>query len=409
MEPLRNIRVLALEQYYSGNIGSMYLGRLGAEVIKIEPPDGGDVLRNVGPSTTSEGRKRNVSELRTMGGKRSVCIDLRNPAGMATLWQLVQNADVVWTNMKPSSLTKLGITFDAMASRNERIVYTTISGFGHDDLTPSGPFGGWTAFDLIAQGLAGLQFRSEGAEGQPGYNGLPLGDFVTAMLAVTGTIAALYRRDREGGPQRVDVAMHDAMMALNELPLGLLAFSGVAPPRGRSGTSAPYGSYRAKDGFINVAVGGNPIWRRFCVAIGRPELAEDNRFRNAPDRVRNHREIDEIVASWSSQHTMMEGVAILERYVVPAAPVYDLPQVLTSPQAEARNMFVTITDPIAGDQKIVGNPIKMSGIDDKLAPPPHDFAADTASVLREVCGMSDAEIAQLLAAGAIQFAPTRNS
>lgn len=401
MAPLNGVRILAIEQYYSGNIGSLYLRRLGAEVIKLEP-NGGDVLRHVGPSVIVNERRRNVSELRTMGGKLSLCLDLQHPLGKEAFWKLVANVDVVWTNMKPSSLKKLGITFEALKKRKQDIVYTTISGFGHDDLIKEGPFGQWTAFDLIAQGLAGLQFRAEGKDDEPGYNGIALGDIVTALMAAMGTIAAIYRRDKADEPQRVDVAMHDAMVALNELPLGLLAFTGKAPPRGRSGTSAPYGSYPSSDGFINVTIGGDPIWKRFCVAMQRPELATDPRFEKAPDRVRNYLELDSIVSEWTAQRTMMETMRILERHNVPAAPVFNLQQVMESPQVADRNMLVTVDDPVSGPRRVVGNPIKMTGVDDSFELPPHEYGADTTTVLRDIGGISEEEIIQLVEAGAVE-------
>lgn len=402
MKPLENVRVLALENYYAGNIGSLYFARFGAEVIKLENPTGGDNLRDVGPNVKVDGRKRCVSEIRTMGGKASVAIDLQNPDGREAFWRLAEQVDVVWTNMKPSSLLKLGIDFDTLKARNPEVIYTSLSGFGHDDLTPKGPFGDWTAFDLIAQGLAGLQYRaSSPKDDEPGVNGLPLGDQVTAMMAVLGTVMALYRRQIEGGPQRVDVAMHDTMMMLNELPLGLLAFTGREPTRGRSGTSAPYGAYRTRDGFINIAVGGNPIWQRLCLAIERPDLAKDERFASSAGRVQHLDELDIVLTAWTGSRTSMEIADILSRHTVPCAPVFKLPEVIASPQAAARNMLVTVEDPIAGPVRIVGNPVKMSGVDDGYAPPPPDLAADTRRLLRELAGYDHAAIDALAQSGAI--------
>ena len=268
--PLAGIRVLALENYLAGNHGTFLLSMLGAEIIKVEPP-GGDVLRGVGPFIEAHGGRRSSGELRVMGNKRSVILDIRTPEGLAVLMKLVAQSHVVWTNQKPASLKRLGITFESLAAVNPGIVYFTLSGFGHDDLLTSGPLGSLAAFDVIAQGLAGLQFRASGPDGMPGYNGLALGDEVTSLLTVLGTVAALYRQQAgDPGPQRVDVAMHDSMIYLNELALGLLSVMGVAPPRGRSGTSAPYGAFRSRDGWVNIAVGGDPVWRRFCAAFKTP-------------------------------------------------------------------------------------------------------------------------------------------
>jgi len=400
--PLSGIRVLALEGYLAGNIGSMQFVRFGAEVIKLEPPGGGDILRGVGARATRDGQTRSVSELRVMGGKKSIIVDLQKPAGMEVFWRLVAECDVVWTNMKPSSLEKLGITHASLIERNPEIIYTTLSGFGHDDVVSDGPFGDWPAFDLIAQGLAGLQFRAEGVDGQPGYNGLPLGDQVSALNAVLGTVLALLRRRNHGGPQRVDVAMHDAMMSLNELALAMTAFTGKGPARGRSGTSSPYGSYRTADGYMNIAVGGDPIWKRFCKAIGREDLLDDARLATSAGRVTNFPEIDKVVQAWTMRHTSMEATRILHAHGVPCGPVFDLPDVLASPQPPARNMLLSVEDPVAGPSRIVGNPIKIGGVDDTLAPPPVSVGADTAALLTGLLGMSAAEVAGLVAAGAVQ-------
>jgi CoA:oxalate CoA-transferase len=393
--PLAGIRVLALENYLAGNHGTFLLSMLGAEIIKVEPP-GGDVLRGVGPFIEANGGRRSSGELRVMGNKRSVTLDIRTPEGLAVLMKLVAQSDVVWTNQKPASLERLGITFESLAGVNPRIVYATLSGFGHDDLLAAGPLGSLPAFDVIAQGLAGLQFRASGADGMPGYNGLALGDEVTSLLTVLGTVCALYRQQTsDPGPQRVDVAMHDSMVYLNELTLGLLSVMGVMPPRGRSGTSAPYGAFQASDGWVNIAVGGDPVWRRFCAAIDREDLAADERFASSFGRVQHAVELNGTVSEWTASRTMLDITGALSRHAVPCAPILDAPDVLASDQVAARHMLVDIDDPIAGPVKVVGNPVKMNGLDTSSAEPPHAAGQDTEQILRSVAGLTEAELTQL--------------
>lgn len=399
MYPLEGVRVLALEVYYAGNIGSLTFTRFGAEVVKLEMPNQGDVFRTVGPRERKGEHVRSASELRGMTGKKSIAIDLRQPEGLEALWRILPSFDVVWTNMKPSSLTGLGVDFESLKRHNPNIIYTTISGFGHDDVMTSGPYGQWTAFDLIAQGLAGLQFRAEGIDGQPGYNGLALGDYVTAMMAVVGTSMALLKRGRDGGAQRIDVAMHDAMIALNELSIVLYEFTGTAPPRGRSGTSAPYGAYPSADGYVNIAVGGTPVWRRFCTAMGRPELADDPRYKESTGRVTHFRELETIVTEWTSSRKSIDIVEHLFKFDVPSAPVYDIPEVVKSPQVSARHMMVTVDDPILGPKRIVGNPIKMLGIDDTKTGTPPEIGAHTQEILSELGGYELGEIDDLVKRG----------
>jgi CoA:oxalate CoA-transferase len=393
--PLAGIRVLALENYLAGNHGTFLLSMLGAEIIKVEPP-GGDVLRGVGPFIEAHGGRRSSGELRVMGNKRSVTLDIRTPEGLAVLTKLVAQSDVVWTNQKPASLERLGITFESLAAVNPRIVYSTLSGFGHDDLLTSGPLGSLPAFDVIAQGLAGLQFRASGQDGMPGYNGLALGDEVTSLITVLGTVAALYRQQAsDPGPQRVDVAMHDSMVYLNELALGLLSVMGVTPPRGRSGTSAPYGAFQSRDGWVNIAVGGDPVWRRFCVAIDREDLAADERFSSSFGRVQNAVELNGAVSEWTASRTALEITDALSRHAVPCAPILDAPDVLASTQVAARRMLIDIDDPIAGPVKVVGNPLKMNGLDNSAVQPPHAAGQDTDQILLSVAGLTQGEITRL--------------
>jgi CoA:oxalate CoA-transferase len=400
--PLAGIRVLALENYLAGNHGTFLLSMLGAEIIKVEPVGTGDVLRGVGPFVESGGRRRSAGELRVMGNKLSVALDIRTPEGLTVLKKLVAQSDVVWTNQKPASLARLGITFESLRAANPQVVYATLSGFGHDDLLTSGPYGSLAAFDVIAQGLAGLQFRAAGTDGEPGYNGLALGDEVTSLLTVLGTVLALYRQKAgDGGPQRVDVAMHDSMVYLNELALGLLSVLGIAPPRGRSGTSAPYGAFRCRDGWVNIAVGGDPIWVRFCQAIARADLAADERFTSSFGRVQHAAELTTTVSEWTADRTMQDVTNVLARNGVPCAPILDTPDVLASPQVAARRMLIDIDDPIAGDVQVVGNPIKMNDHVTSTAAPPRALGQDTEQILLDIAKLTPAEIKQLQDQGII--------
>ena len=399
--PLNGFRVLAVENYLAGNYGTFLLGLLGAEVVKIELPGRGDALRDNGPYRTTAKGTRSHGELRLMAGKRSIELDTRRAEGLAIFMKLVATADVVWSNMKVESLVKLGITYESLTEANPRIVFTTVSGFGHGDLLPSGPHTGLLAFDIIAQGMGGLQFRTESAdEDRPAYNGLPLGDQVASTFAAMGTVVSLLERTRSGSGHRVDIAMYDSMISLNEKPLGLYAMTREPQPRGVSGNSAPYGAYRASDGFINIAVGGEPVWRRFCQAIGRPELADDPRFSTGVDRVANSGALNAIVETWSQVRSRTDAMETLRANGVPAAPLQDVDEILRDPHAAVRNMLVSYEDPIAGEVTIAGNPVKVDGLGDEAPPPPPVLGEGTADILREI-GLSAAELAELAREGII--------
>ncbi len=390
--------MLSLENFLAGNHATYLLSMLGAEIIKIEQPGTGDALRNIGPYLpTDDGVSRTASEFRVMSNKESVCINMRSREGRELFLSLIEHCDVFFTNQKPSSLQKsMGITFHSLRERNPSIVYTTLSGFGHDDVVPSGPFGDWPAFDIIAQGVAGLQFRAGGEGDQPGYNGLALGDELTSILSVLGTVTALWEREKTGEAQRVDLAMHDAMVFINQLTLGTWTILDREPPRGRSGTSAPYGSFRTADGWVNIAVGGDAIWARFCAAIERPELATDPRYATSAGRTSRIDELDTLVTAWTTSYVTDEVVRRLHAHNVPTAPVYTTPQVAESPQVAARNMLVELEDPHAGTFRIVGNPIKMSALDADATPaPPPLLGSGTREILARLLGLSETALDDL--------------
>jgi CoA:oxalate CoA-transferase len=398
--PLTGVRVVSLEGYLAGNHATWFLGMLGAEIIKIESPKG-DAMRKVGASVKGTNGVRHVGELRVMGNKRSVVIDMQSDEGRGIFMKLVGKADIVFSNQKPFSLRKMGISFESLCEANPQIIYTTLSGFGHDDLVPSGPFGAYPALDIIAQGVAGLQFRG-GQEGDPpGYNGIPIGDTYTSTLCVLGSLAALHARDREKEPQRVDVAMHDAMVFSNEQTLSMLSLVGREGKRGRSTQSAPFGAYKTSDGWVNIAVGSDVLWPRFCVALGRPDLAEDPTLRLSMDRCARVDELDAIVGEWTAAHTTDEIVQLLLAQTVPTAPVLTSPEVLASEQVAARQMMITIDDPLVGPQRILGNPVKMSGLDDTTIAPAPMQGGDTADVIGNLLGLDEADIDDLVARGVL--------
>jgi CoA:oxalate CoA-transferase len=373
-------------------------------VLKIERPGAADGMRAIGPYIEGAKGRRTAGEMRIMTNKRSIALDLASPAGIDIFFRLVPSYDIVYSNQKPDSLQRLGITYDALRERNPSVIYSTLSGFGHDDVLSSGPYGKFPAFDLIAQGMAGLLFRPDSADGGPAYNGIPIGDEVTSLISIIGTLAAVHSRAKTGLSQRVDVAMHDAMVFVNELAIGNYALLGTIAGRGRSQTSAPYGSYKCADGWVNIGVGFDSMWVRFCAAIGRPELANDSRYLKTSDRVVQQDELNEIVSNWTREQTVEEVVGQMFDSGVVCAPIYEIPDVMNSDQVRARNMLIEVDDPIVGRQKIVGNPIKIRGASDNVVSPPPVFGQNTVDVLREELGMEDKEIDSLRRDGVIDTA-----
>jgi CoA:oxalate CoA-transferase len=396
--PLSGVRVLALENYLAGNHVTFLLGLFGAEILKVERPGFGDALR--GPESQA-GHLDNKQQ-----GKKSIGVDIGEPPGLELFFRLVEQADVVFTNQKPSSLRKLGVTYEALQQRKPDVIYATLSGFGHDDVVPAGPFGDWPAFDVIAQGAAGLQWRCLGpSEDAPGYNGIPLGDDGTAILAAFGTVLALRSRDRDGAPQRVDVAMHDAMVYFNGGSINRWRTRGDEAARGRStGGSAPYGSYRTKNGWVNIAVWGENLWGRFCVAIDRPDAVTDERFASAQLRLEHLDDLNrEVVDPFTSSHITDEVIEILHREGVPVAPVFSTAETVHSPQVAARKLFTPYFLRDGRLHEALGSPIKMNTVDESVplgAPPV--LGQHTREVMEDLLGLSGGEIEGLVADGVLQ-------
>lgn len=395
--PLTGVRVLSLENYLAGNHTTFFLTLFGAEIIKVERPGVGDALR--GPESQS-GHLDNKQQ-----NKRSVAIDLRSEAGLALFMDLVAEADVVFSNMKVSSLHGYGITFESLIARKPDIVYTTLTGFGHDDVLPAGPSAGWPAFDVIAQGMSGMQFRCLGPEDDmPGYNGLPIGDDGTAIFAAFGTVLALRARDETGKPQRVDVSMHDSMVYLNASSLNRWKTQQKEAGRGRSiGGSAPYGAYRTADGWVNLAVWGERLWRRFCIALDRLDIVDDPRFDCAANRLTNLDALNrEVVTDFMAARTTAEVLETLHREGIPCAPIYTTEQAVESEQVAARRMFTKYHLRDGGMHETIGSPIKLSAVDEDipLAAPPL-LGGDTRNVLASLLHLSADEIEKLRAEGVI--------
>jgi CoA:oxalate CoA-transferase len=368
--------------------------------VKIEQPGVGDALR--GPAG-QVGHLDNKQQ-----NKKSVAVNLHDPDGLELFMSLAGHADVVFSNQKPKTLARMGITFEALRERNPAIVYATLSGFGHDDLVPSGPFGDWPAFDVIAQGLAGLQFRCLGpTPDMPGYNGMPLGDDGTAIFTAFGVVLALRSRDLTGQPQRVDVAMHDAMVYFNGSSVNRWRTQGDEAPRGKStGGSAPYGAYRTADGWVNIAVYGENLWGRFCTAIGKPDAADDPRFLNAKLRFANLQDLNsELVDPFTTSRPTEDVLKALHAQGIPAAPIFHTGQVIDSPQVQARQLFTPYYLRDGNLHETLASPVKLSSVDESvpLSAPPR-LAEHTADILRQLLGLDDDRLHKLAAKGTIQVA-----
>lgn len=359
---LDGLKVLTVDNYFAGNYGPLLLALHGADVVKVERPGGGDVLRRDPPFVAGADPPVGHGELRLLRAKSSIALDLESQEGRCVFDKLVGEADVFWTNLRPVSLKRSQLTYDDLKQLNPGLIYAALSGFGLEDPGPEdSPFSGTLAFDAVIQGAAGLMMRNSDADGTPQYNGIAIADQVTSLYAAFGILLALQRRQRTGEGAFIDVSMFDSMIALNEKSVTLNGMGFPTPPRA-SATNAPFGAYRASDGWIIIGVGGPTLWKRFCEAMGRPELFARPDLETGIIRVKNEAAIlRPLIEEWLSELTADEAVAILGEHHVPVGLVLDVGDPRLMKEARRRGVVADTDLGPAGSFPSVQSPILIDG------------------------------------------------
>jgi CoA:oxalate CoA-transferase len=397
--PLAGLRVVDLTQVVSGAVTTMLMADFGAEVIKVEPLDG-EPYRKSGYTLTSDAGETNLNILRFTRGKKSIALDLKHPDGGEVLRGLLRDADVLVENFRPGVLARLGFDRAAIEAANPDIIYTTVTGFGHEDLYPS-PYRDRPAYAIITEAMAGLTHLAGDGDGPPIWMGFAMADIFAGTLAFTGTLLAMLGKGSHAN-RRVDIAMYDAALLMNDLALAAYSIAGENLGPGQYLLQAPWGPFRARDGYVVIAVLMEAQWQRLCEVIERPDLAQDPRLSSGIERSRNHAElVAPAVEAWCSTRAKEECTEILTAHGVPAAPVNTAADIMSCPQAAAREMIVEAHNAVAGTVRVVGNPIKLGGAADGAAVHIPALGEHTEEVLSEVLGMGDAEIAALLRCGAV--------
>ncbi len=394
MLPLEDVRIVDLTRFLAGPFCTMELGDFGADVIKVEPLDG-DPSRNqtlrpdlLGNSYFFAAANRN---------KRSLTVDMKTDAGREIIRRLVRRADVVIENFRPGVMERLGLGARVLREGNARLIYCGISGFGQ-----TGPYSQRPGFDQVAQGMSGFMSITGQEPTGPTRAGIALADLVCGMTACRGVLLALLARERTGRGQDVYVAIVDSMVALLTWSAGMYFETGVPP--GVAGNNhplaSPFGVYQAKDTPFILAAGNEPIWRRLCEALGRPDLLHDARFATNNDRVAHRAELNALLAPLFRTRTSAEWVAFLNQHGVPSGPIANLAEVFADPQILHEEMLVTMPHPVHGTVKLIGLPIKLSETPGRIRRAPPLVGEHTDEILREV-GYSDGDIAGLRAAAVI--------
>jgi crotonobetainyl-CoA:carnitine CoA-transferase CaiB-like acyl-CoA transferase len=358
---LSDVRVIDLTRMLAGPYCTMLLADLGADVIKVEPPEG-DMTRATGPFRDGDPEEALGGYFQSVNrNKRSVVLDLKSDAGRDALLALVDGADVLVENFAVGVMERFGLSFERLAARNPRLVYVCLRGFG-DPRTGISPYADWPSFDIVAQAMGGLLAITGTAEGQPLKAGPGVGDIFPATLAAIGALAALHHARRTGAGQLVDVSLYDGVMALCERVVYQHSYSGESPrPQGNTHPLlCPFDVLATRDGHVAVAAPSDRHWRTLTVVLERPEWGTDPRFATNFERSRNAEEVRRWLADWCAERTTEQVVAALGGRV-PIGPVNDAAALAADPHVAAREMRVTVEQPGgARPVAIAGSPIKLT-------------------------------------------------
>jgi formyl-CoA transferase len=387
--PLDGIRVLDLTRVLAGPYCTMFLGDLGAEVVKVEQPGVGDDTRGWGPPFAGG---ESAYFLCVNRNKKSITIDLKSEEGVALLRRLAERADVLIENFRPGSMERLGLGEEELRTINPKLIYASLSGFGAD-----GPMSDAPGYDLIVQAWGGLMSITGPADGEPSKVGVAIIDLVAGLMLGKSIAAALFAREKLGAGQKIDTSLLEAEVAcLINVGSNYLVEGNIPRRWGNAHPSiVPYQSFKTADGYLVIGVASEGIWRRFCQAIGRTEWTHDSRFERNSNRVENRSLLVSLLAEIFLSRSNDEWLKLLNSAEVPCAPVQTVDQVFKAPQVLHREMLVQVEHPTAGTVRLAGIPVKFSLTPASVRLPPPLLGQHTEEVLESWLGMDDNEISEL--------------
>ncbi|MBI1962480.1 MAG: CoA transferase [Candidatus Rokubacteria bacterium] len=380
----------------AGPYGSLLLADLGAEVIKIEEPDGGDPMRAMGPPFLAGGESAYFLAINR--NKKSVALDLTKEAGREVFHDLVRRADVVLENFRPGVMERLGCAYAKLFSLNPRIIVCSVSAYGQE-----GPYRDWPAFDLAIQAMGGAMSVTGEKGGRPVRMGLPMGDLAGGIFGAFAVAGALFRRERTGEGAHVDLSLLDCQVSLLTYIAQYFWTNGRVPgPLGSAHSSVvPYGALVTRDGHLIVAVFAEKFWSGFCRAVEHREWEHDLRFASNRDRVANRDVLMPLVDAAFRARPTAEWLARLQAEGVPAAPIQTVDRVLADPQVRRREMVVEMAHPVLGRMPTLGTPVKVDGAMGLAVAPPPRLGEHTDEVLAGLLEYSNVRLAELRAAGVV--------
>jgi CoA:oxalate CoA-transferase len=388
--PLEGIRILDLSWVLAGPFCTMVLGDLGAEVIKLERPNVGDLARGNGPFINGES-----SYFTSINrGKKSITVNLQEQKGRDIFFKLIKKVDVLVENFVPGTMKRLGIDYDVVKEINPGIIYASISGFGQ-----SGPQAHYRALDVIIQAMGGMMSITGEPDGPPVKPGASVGDITAGLFTAVGILSALHEREKSGLGQALDISMLDCQLSILENAFMRYFATGEIPKRlgTRHPVFTPFQAFETKDGYIVIAMvgGARNQWPLFCAVAGLLELMDDERYQTGAKRTEHYDELEPILNRVMKIKTTDEWLKELSEVGIPCGPINNIAQVAASPQVEYRDMIVEVPHPGTGRIKLINTPVKLSrtpGSVDKLAP---DLGRDTRQILSGLLGMTEKEMDEL--------------
>jgi crotonobetainyl-CoA:carnitine CoA-transferase CaiB-like acyl-CoA transferase len=394
--PLEGVRVLDVSQVMAGPFACMLLGDLGADVVKIEPPKGGDQTR--GAMGFKLKGDDSLGFLNMNRNKRSVALNLKSDAGREAMWRLVKAADILVENYRPGVMQRLGFGHEACLAANPGLVYASISGFGQD-----GPWADRPGFDLMAQAMSGVMSVTGYPGGPPVKCGVPVADIGCALFAVYAILGAYIGRQRTGQGQYIDAALFDAAMAFSVWDI--CDYWGTGKPPEPLGTAnkmtAPYQAMAASDGHFVMGANNQKLWRELCRVIGRTELADDARFATIALRLANRAALQDELERTFRLLPKDHWVQALLAAGIPAGPILTYPEAFDSEHGRARRLRMELSHPVEGTAPCIGFPVKLRGTPQQVRRHPPLLGEHTQEVLGEL-GFDEAARAALAAGGAFR-------
>lgn len=389
-QTLAGIKVLDLSRALAGPYCTMLLADYGAEVIKVELPGTGDDTRGWGPPFVQGESAYFMSINRN---KKSLTLDMKNTKSKEILERMIRQSDVMVENFRPGAADRLGLGYEQVKKVNPKIIYCSISGFGQD-----GPYRELPGFDQTLQGMGGMMSITGEPNGPPMKVGVAIADISGGMFAAYGIMLALFNRERTGAGQWVDTSLLDSQIAWLTYRAGEYFASGKLPEKVGSGHPmiVPYQAFKAKDEYINIAVGNDQLWKRFCKVIGMEQIMDDPKFAVNAKRVENRKDLIDILSKAIETKTGAEWLKLLEDAGIPAGPIYTLDKLFSDPQVLHRKMAVELQHPRAGTIKVTGVPVKLSETPGEIYSPPPLLGQHSREVLAQL-GYSADEIEKLAA------------